>query len=339
MEKTPLPVGKLPPELLAKLLAEIPVPDKRVVVGPGSGLDCAVVEMGDRLLVLKTDPITFASDAIGWYTVQVNANDIATSGAIPRWFLATCLLPPGSCESEVVGIASQLIEACSTLGITLVGGHTEITHGIDHPLLCGTMIGEVASEDLITPRGAQPGDSILLTKGIPIEAVALLAREFPARVKRALGEEKLKQAAHYLTDPGISVVRDAQIAIQAGKVNAMHDPTEGGLAGALWELAIASQKTLVIEAERVFIPQLAMEICDIFNLNPFACLASGALLLISPPSDTRDIIQIMTSSGIYCDSIGKVEGGLPEVYQTAHTNRRLLPRPERDEIGKLFEHR
>jgi hydrogenase maturation factor len=118
----------------------------------------------------------------------------------------------------------------------------------------------------------------------------------------------------------------------------MHDSTEGGLAGALWELAIASQKTLVIEAELVYIPPLAMEICDIFSLNPFACLASGALLLTSPPSDARDIIQTMTSSGIRCDSIGKVEGGLPEVYQTAHTKRRLLPRPERDEIGKLFEH-
>jgi len=330
-------VGKLPPKLLARLLAEIHIQDERVLVGPGSGLDCAVIEMGDRLLVMKTDPVTFASDAIGWYAVQVNANDIATSGAEPRWFLATCLMPPGTCESDIEDIARQLSDACAALGISLVGGHTEITHGIDRPILCGTMIGEIAPRDLITPRGAQTGDSILLTKGIPIEAVTLLAREFPDQVSEALGNKKLKQAVNYLSDPGISVVRDARIAIQAGKVNAMHDPTEGGLAGALWELAEACGQRLVFDPRKVHIPKLAAEVCAVFQLDPFASLASGALLLTSPPSDARDIIQKMTSSGIRCDSIGKVEGGLPEVYQITHTQQRLLPRPERDEIGKVFE--
>lgn len=308
-----------------------------MLVGPGNGLDCAVIELGDRLLVLKSDPITFASDAIGWYAVQVNANDIATSGAIPRWFLATCLFPPGTSETDIQQIASQLTAACSAHKISLVGGHTEITHGIDHPVICGTMVGETSREHLITPRGATAGDVILLTKGIPIEAVALLAREFPDMLSQALGGSKLNEACDYLTTPGISILRDARLAIKAGGVTAMHDPTEGGLAGALWELAVASQKTLLIEPERVFIPLLAVEICRTFNLNPFACLASGALLLTTPPANAKNIIQELTSGGIRCDEIGRVENGLPEVYQKTHEVRCILPRPERDEIGKVFE--
>jgi len=269
--------------------------------------------------------------------VQVNANDIATSGAVPRWFMATCLLPPGTCESDVEGIARQIFDACTTLGISLVGGHTEITHGIDHPILCGTMIGELAPGDLITPRGAQPGDSILLTKGIPIEAVTLLAREFPDRVREAVGEEKLKQAVGYLTDPGISVVRDARIAIQAGKVNAMHDPTEGGLAGAMWELAKACGQRLILEPSEVFIPKLAAEVCGIFQLDPFACLASGALLLTAPEQDAETILQALRSEKIRCDMIGHVEEGPAEVFTREAGATKRLPRPVRDELGKVFK--
>jgi len=336
MSKTSLPIGKLPPALLARLLADIKINDKRVVVGPGSGLDCAVIEMDDRLLVLKSDPITFASDTIGWYAVQVNANDIATSGAKPRWFLATCLFPPGTSESDITMIARQLTTACSALGISLVGGHTEITHGIDHPIINGTMIGETTREHLITPRGAMPGDLILLTKGIPIEAIALLAREFPEKLSQAIGVKKLKEAADYLTSPGISILRDARIACDAGIVNAMHDPTEGGLAGALWELAEASGRRLIIETQKVFISSLASEVCSLFQLDPLACLASGSLLLTVPASDAGTIAQALSTDGIRCDIIGHVKEGKPGVTALEYGKRRSLPRPERDEIGKLF---
>jgi hydrogenase expression/formation protein HypE len=336
MENDSLPIGKLPPELLARLLAGIHIQDERVLIGPGTGLDCAVIEMGDRLLVVKTDPVTFASDAIGWYAVQVNANDIATSGAEPRWFLATCLLPPGMCESGVNSIARQLTDACDALGISLIGGHTEITHGIDRPILCGTMIGEVNTPDLITPRGSQPGDNILLTKGIPIETVSLLAREFPDRMRETLGDEKSKQAASYLTDPGISVVRDARVAIKAGKVSAMHDPTEGGLAGALWELADACRHRLVVEPDKVYIPELAAEICSAFQLDPFASLASGALLLTASVSDTKSILQAYQEAKIRCNIIGHVEAGQAEVLALDTGVTKLLQRPLRDEIGKAF---
>ncbi|MCB8942785.1 MAG: AIR synthase, partial [Ardenticatenaceae bacterium] len=237
---TPLPLGKLPPPLLAQLLAQAPVFDERVIVKPGIGLDCAVIELGDTLLVFKSDPITFATDEIGWYLVQVNSNDIATTGATPRWLMVTMLLPEGQTTADLVTtINQQLVSACEEKGISLIGGHTEITYGLERPILMGTLIGEVTRDRLITPHKMNAGDHILLTKGIPIEATAILAREFPERLQGILSDEELQQAQNFLTEPGISVLREAQLAVDAGEVTAMHDPTEGGLAGALWELAEA----------------------------------------------------------------------------------------------------
>ena len=252
-----LPVGKLPLDLLSRLLSQVPVRDERVRIGPGIGLDCAVVEMGDRLLVVKSDPITFASDEIGRYAVQINANDIATTGAQPKWMMVTMLLPEGKTTPELVEtIAGQVYAAARSIGVTVIGGHTEITYGLERPILAGTMIGEVDREALITPQGARPGDSILLTKGVPIEGTAILAREIPERLGGILSPDEYEQARGFLHDPGISVLGDAQAAIRAGKVTAMHDPTEGGLASALWELADASGCSLEVDLASIPVPGL-----------------------------------------------------------------------------------
>ena len=182
-----LPIGKLSTPLLSQFLSQIPTPDPQVVVGPGIGLDCAVIRTGKQLLVFKSDPITFATDEIGWYAIQVNVNDIVTTGALPRWFLTTLLLPAGRTTAEFVEqINKQLSQACQQMGITIIGGHTEITAGLDRPLVIGTIIGEVAPSNLITPCGAKPNDRILVTKGVPIEATALLARELPQLLAKVL---------------------------------------------------------------------------------------------------------------------------------------------------------
>ena len=135
--------GKFPPELLERLLAKIPLDDKRVLLGPGVGEDAALIDMGDRVLVAKSDPVTFAADLIGWYAVHVNANDIACSGATPRWFLATLLAPPGFEEAQAEAVFGQLLDACASLGVTLVGGHSEVTATVQRPVIAGTMLGEV----------------------------------------------------------------------------------------------------------------------------------------------------------------------------------------------------
>jgi hydrogenase expression/formation protein HypE len=333
-----LPVGKLPVELLARLIGFAPLKDERVLVGPGIGMDCAVLDFGERLLVLKSDPITFATAEIGWYVVQVNANDVATTGAKPRWMMITLLLPEKGTTPELVeGIVEQIHRACQQIQVSVVGGHTEITHGLDRPLLIGALLGEVDRSRLITPKGARPGDRILLTKGVPIEATAICAREFADHLKDSLSPEEIKTAQNFLYRPGISVLRDAQLAVESGKITAMHDPTEGGLSGALWELAEACGHCLVINTRLVHVPELSQRICRILGLDPLASIASGALLLTASPDTSKAVIQTLIQAGIACAEIGYVESGPPFVWQSKGTSRQALSRPERDEITRLFE--
>jgi hydrogenase maturation factor len=338
MTEPPLPVGKLPPELLARLIARAPANDPRVRLRPGPGLDCAVVNLGERLLVFTSDPITFATDEIGWYLVQVNANDLATTGAVPRWLLLTMLLPEGATTANLAEQwAGQVYAACRELGIDVIGGHTEVTQGLSRPILAGTLVGEVEPERLVTPRGAQPGDRLLLTKGVPIEATALLAREFPRRLQGHLNAAELAEAQNYLTRPGLSVLRDAALATQAGRVTAMHDPTEGGLAGALWELSEACGQGLWFDPSRVPVPPLAERVCTAFGIDPLAAIASGALLLTAPEADAPGICAALASGGIVCAEIGAVEQGPAGVWQATAAGRAALPRPERDEVGRVFD--
>lgn len=334
---TPIPLGKLPPDLLARLLAAAPVSDPRVLLKPGIGLDCAVVDAGDRYLVFKSDPITFATDDIGWYLVQVNSNDIATTGATPRWLMVTLLLPEGKTTAvSLTTLTDQLYAACREKNISVIGGHTEITYGLDRPIAVGTLIGEVAKEALITPAGAGRGDKILLTKGIAIEATAILAREFPERLAGVLTPDELAAAQAFLYTPGISVLRDAQLATAAGRVTAMHDPTEGGLAGALWELAEASGRTLHVDRAAIPVLPLAARVCGAFGLEPLGAIASGALLLTAVAADVPAICQALAEAGIACGVIGEVGegGGETAVVQPDGT---LLPRPARDEIARVYE--
>ena len=337
MSHLSLPVGKLPPDLLARLTARAPVADPRVRVGPGPGLDCAVVDLGDRLLVFKSDPITFATEEIGSYLVQVNANDLATTGATPRWLLLTMLLPEGATTPALAERwADQVYAACRAIGVDVIGGHTEITHGLARPILAGTLIGEAEPGRLVTPRGARPGDRLLLTKGVPIEATALLAREFPGRLADLLSPAELAEAQAYLTRPGISVLRDAALALQAGQVTAMHDPTEGGLAGALWELAEACGHAMWIDPARVPVPPLGARVCRAFGIDPLAAIASGALLMTTPPADAARICAALVSAGIVCAEIGAVEQGAAAVWLGSPAFGRLLPRPARDEVSRVF---
>lgn len=333
-----LPPGKIPPALLQDILSDHPLRDPRVVLGPGVGLDCAVVDIGDRYLVMKSDPITFATDEIGWYAVQVNANDIATTGAKPKWFLVTLLLPENlTNETLVRQISRQLAAACEELDISLIGGHTEITLGLERPILAGTMIGEVSPAGLITPKGAAPGDRVMVTKSIPIEATAILAREAGEVWDSMLTAAELEQAAGYIHEPGIGITRDAQLAVQAGGVSAMHDPTEGGLAGALWELAEACGHTLKIDLQQAPVTELSAKISTALDLNPLGAIASGALLLCAPEADAEQIRQHLILNGVDCTDIGWIAAGPPEVQDVRGTDQSLVWRPERDEVARYFE--
>jgi len=332
------PVGKLPPAILASILADAPLFDDRIRQGPGVGLDCAVVDGGEFYWVFKAEPITFATDQIGWYAVQVACNDIATTGAEPRFLLLTVLLPKGHTDENLVrSISAQVFTACRQYHISVLGGHTEVTHGIDRPLLAVTMIGEVAKEKMVTPRGAQVGDILLLTKGIPIEATALIAREFPDRLKHILTPTEIDKAASYLNDPGISILKDALVAVKAGRVTAMHDPTEGGLSAALWELAQASGRDIAFNPNSVAISTLSKRICQAFKLDPYASLASGALLLTVNPDDVDAVMSAFKKNEIAASRIGVILEGSGKVLAAAGDQVTEWPYPVRDEIGKMYE--
>lgn len=306
MSRQNLPLGKLPAPLLAQLLEATPIRDSQVLMGPGVGLDCAIVEFGEKLLVLKSDPITFSTDEIGWYLVQINANDIATTGGQPRWLLVTLLLPDGkTTEESAAEIFRQVVEAADQIGVTVIGGHTEITYDLNRPLAIGTLIGEVERSNLITPRGAIPGHRLLFTKGMAIETTAIAAREFSDRLAPFLDEKELSIAADYLRNPGISVLPEAQVAIGAGKVSAMHDPTEGGLATALWELAEACGHSLVVDRASIPISALSKKICQALGIDPIATISSGSLLLTAPLPDSDRISRALLDAGIQCTEIGQ----------------------------------
>jgi hydrogenase maturation factor len=336
MKKT-YPLGKLPAEELARLLTSCTPTSDRVIIGPGIGHDAAVISFGDTYLVAKSDPITFVTSDIGWYAVHVNANDIACTGAAARWFLGTLLLPAERTDTTMVeSIFGQIREACVAMGVELVGGHTEITHGLEHPLVIGCMLGEVTPDKLVRPGGAQPDDVLIVTKGIAVEGTAIIAREKNAEVS-TFDEDFLTRCRGFLREPGISIVRDAQIATAAGEVHAMHDPTEGGLATGLWELAAASAYGLVIEESAIPILPETRILCDRLNLDPLGLIASGSLLLAAAAADERNIVQALEADGIAAVAIGHVVDTTSSVWLQDGTLERPLPQFERDEIARLFE--
>lgn len=335
----PLPVGKLRAEMLQAVFNKLTPRDERVVVGPRIGEDAAVIEMGDRYLVATTDPITFATDEIGWYALQVNANDVAVRGARPRWFLATLLLPEGrTSEAAVEDLFAQLGRACEELEVSLVGGHTEVTHGLDRLIVVGTMLGEVPRDRLVTTGGARPGDAVLLTKGVPVEGAAIIAREKEAELLgRGVPPEVIGRAKGLLRRPGISVVPEALLASELAPIHAMHDPTEGGVATALWELATASGVGLSIERERIPVLAEGARLCGEFGLDPLGTIASGALLLTLAPADAAVVLHACAREGIDCAFIGQVVAREEGVTLVEAGQARPMPLFAQDEITKLFK--
>jgi hydrogenase expression/formation protein HypE len=349
--RPPFALGKLPAEHLARLLAQFSPKDPRVVVGPKVGEDAAVLDMGDRYLVAKSDPITFATDSIGWYAVHVNANDVACTGAQPRWFLCTLLLPENRADAVMADeIFAQIVHACEEIGATLVGGHTEITYGLDRPILVGAMLGEVEPEHLVTTGGARAGDAVLLTQRIAVEATAIIAREKRDELcqQHGLSEGFVDRCADFIFYPGISVVRAAQVATSTVTVHALHDPTEGGLATGLWELATAAGVGLEIDERSVPIYPETRRLCGAFGLDPWGVIASGSLLLAVDMADAQKVCDALTESGVEAARIGRVvarEWGVVVNVETAQqrggkgpVQRRAVPLPTftRDEIARLF---
>jgi hydrogenase maturation factor len=248
-------------------------------VRPGVGEDTAAVRAPDEgVLVLKSDPITFATDRIGYYSVLVNANDIATSGAVPRWLLVTLLLPEGSKAGKVWEIMRDLHDLCAKLGIALCGGHTEITDGVTRPIVSATLIGTVKRKSLVRKADIATGDAVILTKGVSVEGTSILCREFGFRlIELGMSGKMVKRGAEFLSR--ISVLQEAKAAVESGWVTGMHDVTEGGLATAITELSEATRKRFLIDIVRIpFYPE-TVTACDLLGIDPLGLIGSGSLII------------------------------------------------------------
>lgn len=333
-------LGKLKHEYLSKLLSNLEINDKRVVLGSKIGEDAAVIDIpGNNYLVAKTDPITFATDQIGYYVVNVNVNDVVCTGAKPKWFQATILLPQKTTTNRLIeNIFKDIHNTCKSMGIAVIGGHTEITPKIDRPMVIGSLLGEVEKEKLVRTSGAEPGDAIILTKGIFIEGTSIISREKGSELKdKGFNSDFIEKCKNYLYEPGISVFKEALLANKNFKIKSFHDPTEGGLATGLAEMAIASNTGIIIERSKVDILPEPSILSKIFDLDPMGTISSGSLLIAIDDEKSHELIDLLTNNKIHAKKIGNFvirENGL----MIKENNGKLNPLSysETDEITKIF---
>ena len=329
--------GKVPPGTLSRIVfRHTGAPNRRLLLGPALGEDAAIVRTQGKLLILTTDPITGAQENAGWLSVHVNANDIATRGAKPVWFLCCLLLPEHSGTGVLEQIMGQVDEAAREVSVTVAGGHSEITPGLHRPIIVGSMIGEITSGKYISTAGAKPGDKIVLTKTIGLEGTSILACDLGERLTHSLGDDVVQRAKRF--SRRISVVNEAMIAVKTGGVHAMHDPTEGGIICGLWEVGEASRTGIVAEESRIAVAPETESVCDALGLDPLRLLSSGSLLIAARPANANRITKTLQRSGVAASIIGEITK--PEkgrVFVKRDGTRVKLEPPARDELYKVLD--
>ncbi len=332
----PLLQGKLPADLLATYLGDLEADDPAVLVGASLGEDVAALDVSrDEVLVAHGDPITLTSADPGPHAVAVNANDIATAGAEPRWFLATVLLPAGTSAAEALHLLGGIAATCRRQGMVPVGGHTEITAAVTQPVVSGTMLGVLRRSDLRDKRDAGEGDRMLMTKAVAVEGTALLATELGERLE-ALGMAADELVACRTLAERLSVVPEARIAAGFAGVRAMHDVTEGGLATALAELSVACGRKVTVERDAVPVYPETERVCSLLGADPLGLIGSGSLLICCAPDQAGALLEALRAAGIEANDIG--EFGRPGAGVTARASGRPVEWPvfAVDEAARLL---
>ena len=333
----PFRTGKIPTDVLIRSVFRYTgKKDPSVILGSSVGEDAALVSLGKKILVLTTDPVTGTSSEIGSLAVDLNANDIACRGAQPRWFLCTLLLPEKSDAAELDAIMRQVDSAARKIGVAVVGGHTEVTPGLNRPIVIGYMMGVAEKGRYVTSSGAQASDHIIMTRSAGIEGTSILAADFASKLRGKMSPELLRRARKLrrLT----SVVDDALTAVRVGGVHAMHDPTEGGLLQRVWEVAEASRVGFMIHESRIPLLPETKKICAALRVDPLRLLSSGCLLIVADQRKSAIILRRLNAKGIPASIIGTI---------TRSKTTRKLARPdgtikkvghsERDEIYRVIE--
>jgi len=299
-----LPKGKVPAETLRKtVFRHLGVEREDVLLGPSLGEDGSIVKIGEKLLISAMDPITGATERIGWLAVHINANDVATFGVHPSFFSSCILLPENSTEDTVERISSQIGEAARSLDMAIIGGHSEITPDLNRPIIVGCAMGVAEDGKYVTSGGSKPGDKLILTKGAGIEGTAILASEAYDRLRKKMDESLLQSAVKFYDK--ISVVKDAVLAFNVGGVNAMHDPTEGGVVGGIHEMADAANLGVKVFVDKIPMARETLEICNHFHIDPLQLISSGALLISASPRSAEKILEELEAHNIQAAVIGE----------------------------------
>ena len=333
----PLEQGKLPNDLLENFLCHFEIKDSKLLIQPGVGEDIAAADISqEEVLVLKSDPITFASDAIGRYAVAVNANDLATAGATPRWFVTTLLFPAGTTGSMIWHVMQELYEVSQKFGITLCGGHTEITDAVTRTLVIGSLAGTVAKDKLIDKGNLRQGDKILITKSVAVEGTAIIAHEFGSDLSaKGFKDSEITACKKFIEH--ISIVEEAGIACKTGGVSAMHDVTEGGLSTAVAELSIAGRHRVRIDMEKIPVFDQTRRLCQALGISPLGLIGSGSLLICCRPEKKEPLLQAIQNAGISATCIGEVMEKGQGVVAWKGSGPVEWPHFKVDELARLFQ--
>ena len=323
--------GKIPESVLKRsVLKQIHTKREEVVLGASVGEDCAAVKLAeDEVFVISTDPITGTATDIGNLAIHITMNDLASAGAEPIGVMLTILLPEESEEGELKKIMGQMEVVCAQAKVQIMGGHTEVTRAVRQPLVNVCGVGKAKTGKLVSTAGARPGDDILVSKWIGLEGTSIIAKEKETELLNRYPAALVKTAQEF--DCYLSVLPEAAAAVKSG-VSAMHDVTEGGIFGALWELAESSGVGLEIDLKKIPVKQETIEICEFFNINPYELISSGCMLMASP--DGNMLMRELEKQGIHGAVIGKAVSGNDRILFNEEEKRFLEP-PKTDELYKV----
>lgn len=325
-------IGKVSETVLKRsIFKQIHTKRDEVLLGAGVGEDCAAVKLSPgEIFVISTDPITGTVKDVGMLAIQITANDLASSGAEPVGVMLTVLLPEEIEEEDIREMMRQVEEACAHFHIQVMGGHTEVTRAVTQPVISVTGVGKVREDRLVSTAGAKPGQDILVTKWIGIEGTSIIAKEKEKELLERFSQAFVDKAKGF--DQYLSVLPDSRIAVEHG-VSAMHDVTEGGIYGALWEVAEASGIGLEIDLKAIPIRQETIEICEYFELNPYYLISSGCMLMAADQG--HDLVRKLEAAGIPAAVIGKAtDGKARRIWNGGEES--YLERPKTDELYKIY---
>ncbi len=324
-------IGKIPETVLKRsVLKKIKVRRPEVIVHAGVGEDCAVLGPTEDAIVLSTDPITGTSKDIGKLAFHITANDIASSGAELVGMLITVIFPPESSEEELQMIMEELTALAEKYEVEILGGHTEVSAAVNQTLISVTGVGKAAKGKIVTTGGLRAGQELVVTKWIGLEGSSILAKEKEEILQEQLPNEIIETAKRF--DEKLSVVPDSKVAMEIG-ASAMHDVTEGGIFGALWEMAAASGVGLTVDLKKIPLRQETVEICEVFDINPYMLISSGSLLIGT--NYGYQLVQELERAGIHAAVIGYATEGNDRIVINGEERRYLEP-PKTDELFRAL---